>query len=227
MKDDIEEKAEELQKKLLPPKEETYKVFEYFLNNIPLLLTVGSVVVAVSVAFINLLSYLTQHRYLEYWNIYTSILQINGKSETFYTIVISITYSIAVSLIGLLLPNFLNNMYVHDITRLYNKLGVKCAKRNLKIMSKNQKYAKKQLKKYNNALDQIKKANDTDACKMDSSEIIKLENELSDLVQTIKSYDSEIVKILDSIKKFQCDIRRERILRLAMFRIFCKCLPPW
>ena len=33
MKDDIEEKAEELQKKLLPPKEETYKVFEYFLNN--------------------------------------------------------------------------------------------------------------------------------------------------------------------------------------------------
>ena len=37
MKDDIEEKAEELQKKLLPQKEETYKVFEYFSNNIPLL----------------------------------------------------------------------------------------------------------------------------------------------------------------------------------------------
>ena len=147
MKDDIEEKAEELQKKLLPQKEETYKVFEYFSNNIPLLLTVASVIVAVIVAIINLLSYFTQHRYLEYWNIDTSILQINGKSETFYTIVISITYSIAVSLIGLLLPNFLNNMYVHDITRLYNKLGGEMRQKKLENHVKKSKICKKAVKK--------------------------------------------------------------------------------
>lgn len=215
MTEDFEQKTKAIQDKILPPKEEdTYKVFEFFSKNIPLLLTVASAVVAISVAFVNLLSYLVQHRYLEYWNIDTSILQINDKSSTFYTIVISITYSLAISLIGLLLPKFSQNMYVHDITRLYYKLGLKCTKRNLKAILKNRKQWKKQLKKHNKTLEQLKKTSGTGACHRNSTEIINFENEVSHCIQTIQLYDSEISKILDSIKKIRLDIRRERILRL-------------
>ena len=219
MTEDFEQKTKAIQEKILPPKEEeTYKVFEFFSKNIPLLLTVASAVVAVSVAFVNLLSYLIEHRYLEYWNIDTSILQINNKTTTFYTIVISITYSLAISLIGLLLPKFLQYMYVHDITRLYYKLRLKCTKRNLKAILRNIKQWKKQHKKNSKRLDKLTKKCSANTRSEDLNEIKNIENEIAHWGQAKQSYDSEKDKILDSIKKIRIDLRRERILRfLTMF----------
>ena len=215
MTNDIEQKTKALQEKLLPNQnEETYKIFEYFSNNVPLLLTVGSTMVALGVAFINLLSYLTQYRYLEYWNIDASILQTNNKTTTFYTIVISITYSLALSLIALWLPKFSKNMYIHDITMLYYKLGLKCNKSNLRSILRNKNQCVRQLKKHNKTLDKLKKSSGTDACPEDSTEYKNINHIVSNCVQAIQLCDSELNKILESIKSIKLNIRREHILRL-------------
>lgn len=200
MTEDFEQKTKAIQEKILPPKEEeTYKVFEFFSKNIPLLLTVASAVVAVSVAFVNLLSYLIEHRYLEYWNIDTSILQINNKTTTFYTIVISITYSLAISLIGLLLPKFSQKIYIHDITRLYYKIGLKESKKNKKTILKYKRRQQHQINECRKRLNKIKSRSASNCPTSYLLEIEDIEKELSIYVQKIASWNEEIKKIDSTI----------------------------
>lgn len=171
------------------PKENEYKIFDYFKDHTGLLVTSISALVAVMSVILHFAVSRMNYAYLEYWDIASLHANVNNQNEL-YTVACSMMYILSLIIIHCFLSK------TSDVYRYYNRL-LSTVNQAIKISKKTNKQTQKELDQLATSFDRLPpKQKKKDAAKEIKKKIEKYKEYMNNREEELKEVKAARVKLM-------------------------------